>query len=97
MCTNLTLNPELDPVLLRLNALVPYYSMFPLTFPLRHLRQAKPGQWVLDPFCGRGTTNFAARLFGLPTAAVDCNPVAAAITEAKMVQVDPEDIIKGVH
>ena len=50
-----------------LNAICPYFTMFPLTFPLavRH-RRARCGEWVLDPFCGRGTTNYAARLVGLP-------------------------------
>ena len=83
-----------DKSALALNALVPYYSMFPLEFPLKHLMQAKPGEWVLDPFCGRGTTNYAARLLGLPTAAVDCNPVAVAITEAKMVDVEANLIVE---
>lgn len=46
-----------------LNAVCPYYTMFPLEFPLGVLtRQSRPKQWVLDPFCGRGTTTFAARL-----------------------------------
>ncbi len=48
----------------------------------------------MDPFCGRGTTNFAARLLGLPTVAVDCNPVAVAITEAKMAETGPDQIIE---
>src|SRR5687768_1933571 len=39
----------------RLNALCPYFTMFPLDFPLRALGRAKPGDRVLDPFCGRGT------------------------------------------
>lgn len=82
-----------DPAALGLNALVPYYSMFPVSFPLKHLSQAEAGEWVLDPFCGRGTTNYAARLLGLPTVAVDCNPVAVAITEAKMADVGPDLIV----
>ncbi|MCL6557891.1 MAG: DNA modification methylase [Firmicutes bacterium] len=87
-------NLILDPVLLRINALVPYYSMFPLDFPLTYLAGARSGQWVIDPFCGRGTTNYAARLLGLPTVAVDCNPVAVAITRAKMVNVTPEMVVQ---
>jgi hypothetical protein len=39
---------------------------------------------VVDPFCGRGTTNLAARVRGLPTVAVDSSPVATAATSAKL-------------
>lgn len=77
----------------RLNSICPYYTMFPISFPLTHLDAAKPGEWVFDPFCGRGTTNFAARLKGLPSVGVDNNPVATAIAAAKLVSVTPERII----
>jgi hypothetical protein len=70
-----------------LNAICPYFTMFPLGFPLSLLqRLAKRNQVVLDPFCGRGTTNFAARLLGLPTFGLDTNPVAVAATAAKLVK-----------
>lgn len=77
----------------RLNAICPYYTMYPLDFPLKVLRRAKPGDWVLDPFCGRGTTNFAARLRGMPSVGIDSNPVATAIASAKMVDVCADDIV----
>lgn len=57
----LTVLPRNAPRL-RLNAVCPYFTMFPLDFPYQHLLDAQPGEWVLDPFCGRGTTNYAARL-----------------------------------
>lgn len=78
---------------LRLNALCPYFTMFPLDFPAQHLAHARPGEWVLDPFCGRGTTNFAARLRGLPTVGIDSSPVAVAIAQAKLVHVTPDELI----
>lgn len=81
-----------DPVL-RLNAICPYFTMFPLDFPLRHLAAASPGDWVLDPFCGRGTALFAARLLGLPAVGVDSNPVAAAVASAKLVRVSADEVI----
>ncbi len=62
--------------------------MFPLDFPLGRLRYAKRSQWVLDPFCGRGTTLFAARLLGMPAVGIDSNPVAAAIAAAKIADTD---------
>lgn len=76
----------------RLNAVCPYYTMFPLDFPLAALEDAKPGEWVLDPFCGRGTTTFAARLRGLPTVGIDADRVAAAIARAKLVTTTPARI-----
>ena len=57
--------------------------MFPLDMPLRLVkRYGDRKTTVLDPFCGRGTTNFAARLHGLNSIGIDVSPVATAITEA---------------
>lgn len=39
---------------------------------------------MLDPFCGRGTTLFAARNFQLDAWGIDSSPVAAAIAQAKL-------------
>jgi len=91
MPTNLKLRR--DGVLL-LNGVCPYYTMFPLDFPLERLRTARPGEWVIDPFCGRGSTNYAARLLGLPSVGIDSNPVAAAIAQAKLVVTTPERIVQ---
>jgi hypothetical protein len=85
--------PRKGNPLLRLNSISPYYTMFPVDFPLNVLKDAKRGQWVLDPFCGRGTTNFAARLLGLPSVGIDSNPVAAAIAAAKLVDITPREIV----
>jgi hypothetical protein len=67
--------------------------MFPLPFPFAALADAEQGQWVLDPFCGRGTTLLAARLRGLSSVGVDSNPVAGAIASAKLVSVRASEII----
>jgi hypothetical protein len=68
--------------------------MFPLSVPTKYLMGLALNDWVLDPFCGRGSTNYAARLLGLPSVGVDSNPVAAAIAEGKMVATSAEDIEK---
>lgn len=72
--------------------------MFPLDFPLNILkRRAREGDIVLDPFCGRGTTNFAARLIGLRSLGVDSSPVAAAITASKLATTTVDDILAEAH
>lgn len=81
-----------------LNAVCPYYTMYPLDFPLRVLRRhGKPGEWVIDPFCGRGTTNFAARLLGMPSVGVDSSPVAAALAKAKLVYATPGRVLESAR
>lgn len=68
--------------------------MFPLSFPYAILRRhAAPGDLVLDPFCGRGTTSYASRLLQLPSIGIDSSPVAVALSEAKIVTAAPEQIV----
>lgn len=78
-----------------LNAVCPYFTMYPLDFPLRVLpSDPKLAPWVFDPFCGRGTTNFAARLKGLPSVGFDSSPVATAIACAKLVNTTFEKVVR---
>lgn len=68
-----------------LNAICPYFTMFPLEYPLRVLKKHQPDRpVVIDPFCGRGTTLFAARKLGLESWGIDTSPVAVAIAKAKL-------------
>lgn len=72
--------------------------MYPLEFPLRVLKEyGNRGEWVIDPFCGRGTTNFAARLLGMPSVGVDSNPVAAALAQAKLASAEPGRVVANAR
>lgn len=72
-----------------LNAICPYFTMFPLEYPTKVLeKHRKDKPVVLDPFCGRGTTLFAARNFGLNAWGIDSSPVAVAIAKAKLASCD---------
>lgn len=75
-----------------LNAICPYFTMFPLSFPLSVLPKTAKGV-VVDPFCGRGTTNLAARMRGFRTVAVDSSPVAIAATAAKLPRGTVDDTV----
>src|SRR5215469_9946050 len=78
-----------------LNGICPYFTMFPLDFPYLILSaHANPGEWVIDPFCGRGTTNYASRILGLPSIGVDSNPVAVALSQAKLANTTPASIMQ---
>lgn len=79
--------------LLRLNAVCPYYTMFPLDFPFGQLAAHGSTTRVLDPFCGRGTTLFAARTLGIPSVGIDINPVAVAIAQAKVTKVSAAAVV----
>ena len=79
-----------------LNAVCPYYTMYPLDFPLRVLQgRGSPGEWVLDPFCGRGTTNFAARLLGMPSCGIDSSRIAVALAQAKLPKVSAGQVVSS--
>lgn len=77
----------------RLNAVCPYYTMFPLEFPMNVLRTKPRSTVVLDPFCGRGTTNFSARVLGFPSYGFDTSHVAIAIAKAKLASPPPDRVI----
>ncbi len=73
-----------EPKRNRFHSLCSYFAMFPESFVETWLeRVSKPGDYVLDPFCGRGTTPFQALLMGRKAIACDVNPVAYCVTRAK--------------
>ena len=49
-----------------------------------NLVQLQPKQWVLDPFCGSGTTLLEAAHIGWNAVGMDINPLGAAIANSKL-------------
>lgn len=76
-----------------LNAICPYFTMFPLEFPLRVLSRLKDAQTIADPFSGRGTTLYAARAKHRYCYGIDCSPVAVAISKAKLAAASAEGVL----
>ncbi len=77
----------------QVNGICPYFTRFPLQFPLHRLRTAQPGQWALDPFCGGGTSLFAARLRGLGAVGIDSNRTAVVIARAKQCSATADAVV----
>ncbi len=67
-----------------LHSICPYFAMFPEGFVLEQLyAYTRPGDVVLDPFCGRGTTVLESLLNNRLALGADINPVAACVAGAK--------------
>jgi DNA modification methylase len=62
-----------------------YPAKFQATVPQLIIEKfTRPGQCVLDPFGGGGTTSAAARLLGRNSVHFDLNPMACLVTQAKL-------------
>ena len=67
-----------------LHALCPYFAMFPEEFVARQLLTfTRPGDLVLDQFCGRGTTILDSIIQKRRVIGTDVNWVAACVAGAK--------------
>lgn len=67
-----------------LHAICPYFAMFPEQFVRKQVEAfSEKGDWVFDPFCGRGTTILESQLLGRHAAGSDINPVAYCVSRAK--------------
>lgn len=68
----------------RLHSICPYFAMFPEDFAEEHITNlTSAGDYVFDPFSGRGTTLLQALLMNRKAIATDINPVAYCISAAK--------------
>ena len=68
-----------------------YWSKKPHTAIRQYVRHyTRPGDIVLDPFCGSGGTALAALLDGRKAIAIDRSPAATFITKNHCTPVDPD-------
>jgi site-specific DNA-methyltransferase (adenine-specific) len=67
------------------HAMCSYLAMFPPRLPHYFIQKfTRPGDVVLDPFSGRGTTALQACVTGRIGIGVDLNPLAYVLTQAKV-------------
>lgn len=63
----------------------PYYAMFPVDFALEVIEAyTEPGDRVLDPFVGRGSSIFAAAVKGRTGCGIEINPVGWLYSTVKL-------------
>jgi len=73
---------------------------FVLSFPPHLVREyihkfdLKPGDTILDPFCGTGTTLVEARLSGISSIGIEANPMAHFASQVKVYwSIDPIELL----
>jgi hypothetical protein len=73
----------------------PYYAMFPVEFANTVVqRYTKPGDTVLDPFAGRGTSVFSAASHGRTGIGIEVNPVGWVYARTKLKPASKDLVIK---
>ncbi len=55
-------------------------------------RYSRPGELVLDPFMGSGTTNLEAMLLGRPSVGVDIDPFSRFLARVKTTPLEPGEL-----
>lgn len=74
-----------------------YLGAFPPSLANYFIRAfTKPGDYVMDPFSGRGTTILESRILNRNCIASDLNPIALALSNAKNHDFKQEDILERI-
>ena len=75
-----------------------YPGSFPPEWPRFFIkRYSQPGDWVLDPFSGGGTTAVEAMKLARNIQAVEINPVSQLVTTVKCTRLDTAELGKQVN
>lgn len=76
----------------------PYYAMFPIRFADSVIKEyTSPGDTVLDPFAGRGTTVFSAAALGRIGLGFEISPVGWVFAKAKLCPAPMEQVIERLQ
>lgn len=63
----------------------PYYAMFPIDFAFNVVdKYSKPGDKILDPFSGRGSSVFAGSILGRESTGIEINPLGWLYSNVKL-------------
>ncbi|MHB8996170.1 MAG: DNA methyltransferase [Armatimonadota bacterium] len=78
----------------RWSGIGPYYAMFPLDFAFDVVAEhSRPGENVLDPFAGRGSSIYAAAALGRQGFGIEISPVGWLYSCAKLAAAPREEVL----
>jgi len=76
----------------------PYYAMFPFDFAFNVIRDySNEGDYILDPFAGRGSSIFAGGVLGRNSLGIEINPVGWLYGKVKIAPAPKEKVVKRLH
>ena len=72
----------------------PYYAMFPIEFAFEVIQEhSKEGDFIIDPFAGRGSSIYAGGVFGRHSLGIEINPVGWLYGKVKLCPAPKEEVI----
>lgn len=73
----------------------PYYAMFPVEFAFDVVnRYSKPGDKIIDPFAGRGSSIYAGSVLGRDGVGIDINPLGWLYGSVKLKPARKDNVLK---
>jgi len=72
----------------------PYYAMFPIDFAFKVVKKySKKGDYIIDPFAGRGSSVFAGGVLQRHSLGIEINPVGWLYGTTKLDPAQKEDVL----
>lgn len=71
----------------------PYYAMFPLDFAFQVVNKySNEGDFIIDPFAGRGSSVYAGSVLGRASLGIEINPVGWLYGSVKLSPADEDEV-----
>lgn len=76
----------------------PYYAMFPMEFAFEVIEKySQPGDFIIDPFFGRGTSIIAASVLDRNSLGIEINPLGWLYTKTKLNPATKDRVIERLE
>jgi DNA modification methylase len=76
----------------------PYYAMFPVEFAFDVIQNySQEGDFIIDPFAGRGSSVYAGGVLGRHSLGIEINPVGWLYGKVKLHPASKEKVITRLH